>query len=71
MTTKVSELTVNLCVLKLPSRNVVVEQQVNLTECTVLGLWKPEPTPDIAYEICPSIEESGLGSPAPGYGVLA
>jgi hypothetical protein len=45
---------------------MVIEEQVNLTKRAVFGLRKTEPAPDVAEEVCSSIEETSFGSPVPG-----
>lgn len=61
------KLTINFGILELPRGNVVVEQQIDLTKCAVLGLGKAEPAPDVAEKICACIEKTSFGSPIPGY----
>jgi hypothetical protein len=51
---------------ELPSRDVVVEEQVDLAKCAVFGLRKPEPAPDEAKKVGASVEETSFGSPVPG-----
>jgi hypothetical protein len=46
---------------------MVIEQQVDLAECAVLGLRKAEPTPDEAEQIRTCVEEAGFGAPVPCY----
>lgn len=58
-------LTVDLGSPKLSSRNTVVKQYVNFTECAILGLRQTEPAPDVAEEIRAGIEEGRLCSPVP------
>lgn len=51
---------------ELPSRDVVVEEQVDLAKCAVFRLRKSEPTPDEAKKVGAGIEETSFGSPVPG-----
>lgn len=60
-------LTIDFGILEFPRGNVVVEQQIDLAECAVLGLGKAEPAPDVAEKVCASVEKASLGSPIPGY----
>ena len=45
----------------------MVEEQVNLAKCAILGLRKSKVAPNIAEEVGASVEETRLGSPVPGY----
>lgn len=53
--------------LELPRRHLVLEQQIDLSEWTVLGLRQAEVAPDIAEQIGSCVEESGLCTPIPTY----
>jgi len=46
--------------------NVVVKQQVDLANASILSFWKSEPTPLVAEEIDSGVEESSLYAPVPG-----
>lgn len=61
------ELTINFGILELPGGNFVLEQDVDLSKGTILGLWKAEPTPNETKQVSTGIEETGLGTPAPAY----
>jgi hypothetical protein len=45
--------------------HTIVEKNVNFTKGAVLGLGEPEPAPDIAQKVGPSIEQTGFGTPVP------
>lgn len=63
------QLTINLGMLELSCMDVVVEEQVNLSESAVLRLRKAEPTPDVAEKVGACIEQTCFGSPVPCYDV--
>lgn len=48
--------TVNFGMFELPCMHTIVEKNVNFTKGAVLGLGKPEPTPDVAKQVGPGIE---------------
>jgi hypothetical protein len=52
---------------ELPCMHAIVEKNVNFTKGAVFGLGEPEPTPDIAQKVGPSIEQTGFGTPVPCY----
>ena len=51
---------------ELPSRDVVVEEQVDLAKCAVFRLREAEPAPNEAKKVGAGIEETSFGSPVPG-----
>ena len=61
------QLTINFRILELSRRDLVIEEQVDLTERSVLGFWEAVPAPDVAEQIRAGVEETGFGSPVPGY----
>jgi hypothetical protein len=60
------QLTINSSMFELPSRDVVVEEQVDLAKCAVFRLREAEPAPDEAKKVGAGIEETSFGSPVPG-----
>lgn len=61
-------LTINSGAAELARWDLVLEQQVDFTERSVLRLGQSEPTPEEAKEVCAGVEEGGLCAPIPGGG---
>lgn len=41
------------------------EQDIDLSEAAVFGLWQTEPAPNVAEKVGASIEETGFRAPVP------
>lgn len=65
------DLTVDLGLLEFPCRDVVVEEQIDLAKCAILGLGEAEPAPEVAKEIGARVEETSFGTPIPGYMIIS
>lgn len=48
---------------------MIVKEQVDLAESSVLSLRESEPAPDIAKKVGPCVEKTSFGAPVPGYQV--
>ena len=51
---------------ELSRMDMVIEQQVNFSKRTILGLGKAEPTPYVTEKVGTSVKETGFGTPVPG-----
>lgn len=51
-----AQLTINLGVLEFPCRYTVLEEQIDLSECSILRFWKSKVTPDVAEQVRASIK---------------
>lgn len=58
-------LTINTGIFEFPRRDFVLEEQIDLSERPVLGLWKSEPAPDVAQEVGTCVEEGSFCPPIP------
>ena len=52
------QLTVHCSRFELSCGDLIVKQQIDLAKCPILSFREPEPAPDVAEEICASIEKS-------------
>lgn len=62
-------LTVDSSVLELAGGNLVLEENIEFSECAVLGLGKSEVAPSVAQEVGACVKETSLGPPVPAYGM--
>lgn len=59
------KLTLNICVLELPRRNMGFKHDVDLAEGTTFRLGQSKPAPDVAEKICSGVEQTRLRTPVP------